>query len=152
MAALDSFRTINGSYGAVYENGEWLTNFNKMSAKVEIQKQELKLSGDRWVRHKVTGLKGTGTISGFKVTSRMTTLNQAVTLDNRAKTTRTELISKVDDPEAFGFERIRLKNVIFDVLQLVEWDAGAVCPEELAFTFEEWEPLDPIANVYENRG
>jgi len=152
MAALDSFRTINGSYGAVYENGEWLTNFNKMTAQVEMQKKELQLSGDRWVRHKVTGLKGTGTISGFKVTSRMTTLNQAVTLNNRAVTTRTELISKIDDPEAFGFERIRLKNVIFDRLQLVEWEAGTVCPEELAFTFEEWEPLDPIANVFENRG
>ncbi len=152
MAALDSFRTINGSHGAVYENGEWLTNFNKMSAQVEIQKQELKLSGDRWVRHKVTGLKGTGTVTGLKVTSRMTQLNQDVTLDNRAVTTRTELISKIDDPEAFGYERIRLKNVIFDRLQLVEWEAGTVCPEELAFTFEEWEPMDPIEHVYENRG
>jgi len=152
MAALDSFRTVNGSYGSVYENGEWLTNYYKMTAQVEIQKQELKLSGDRWIRHKVTGLKGTGTVTGLKVTSRMTALNKDVTLDNRAKTTRTELISKLDDPEAFGFERIRLKNVIFDRLQLVEWEAGTVCPEEIAFTFEEWEPLDLIANVFENRG
>jgi hypothetical protein len=152
MAALDSFRTINGTYGSVYEDGEWLTNFNKMTAQVEIQKSELKLSGDRWIRHKVTGLKGTGTITGLKVTSRMTQLNQDVTLDNRAKTTRTELISKIDDPEAFGAERIRLKNVIFDRLHLAEWEAGVVIPEELAFTFEEWEPLDPIEHVYENRG
>ncbi len=142
--ALDASRVINGTFGSVWMDGAWLTNFNHLEASVEVQKAELKLSGDRWTRHKVTGLSGTGTVSGFKVTSDLITLTAPLG-DNARGSVKTELISKLADPEGYGHERIRLKNVMFDKIQLANWTAGENVTEEWSFTFEEFELLDPIA-------
>ncbi|RYD01642.1 phage portal protein [Desulforamulus aquiferis] len=132
--ALDASRVIHGSYGQVFINGVWQTHINHLEAKVAMQKKELNLSGDDWVRHKKGPKKGSGTMSGFKVTSAM--LQQGFD--------KFEIVSKLADPEAYGFERVRLKNVMADELQLANWTAGEEVTEEVAFTFEGYELLDPI--------
>lgn len=132
--ALDASRTILGTYGQIFIDGVWQTNLNHLEANVEIQKRELNLSGDPWVRHKKGPMKGTGTMSGFKVTSDMI----------RRGFQKFEIISKLADPEAYGYERIRLMNVMPDRLQLANWTAGEEVTEEIPFTFEEYELLDPI--------
>ncbi|OPY64080.1 MAG: Phage-like element PBSX protein XkdM [Pelotomaculum sp. PtaU1.Bin065] len=132
--ALDPSRVIYGSYGQIYIDGEWQTNFNHLEAKVAQNKIELNLSGDGWVRHKRGSKKGTGTLSGFKVTSTMIQNGFA----------KFEIVSKLDDPEAYGFERIRLKNVMPDELQLANWTAGEEVKEDVPFTFEEYELQDAI--------
>lgn len=131
---LDASRTILGNYGYIFLNGVWQTNLNHLEANVETQKKELNLSGDPWVRHKKGPLKGTGTMSGFKVTSDMI----------RNGFAKTEIISKLDDPEAYGFERVRLMNVMPDKIQLANWTSGDEVTEEIPFTFEGYELLDPI--------
>jgi len=143
MAGIDSINVINGHYGGIYHEGTWLANFNKAKAKVDIQKAEMKLSGDRWVHHKVLSLKGTGSISGYKVKSSLIKFNAPVA-DSGNKSVRTELVYKLNDPEAFGTERIRLINVMFDDISLADWEAGKEVTEEWAFTFEGFELLDPI--------
>lgn len=142
--ALDASRVINGSFGEVYVDGAWATNFNHLEANVEIQKAEIRPSGDRWVHHKVTGLKGTGTISGFKVTSDLISLNDPIR-DNTKGAVKTEIVSKLADPEAWGYERIRLKNVMFDRISLANWTTGEVVNEEWPFTFEDYELVDKIS-------
>ena len=131
---LDASRTILGTYGQVFIDGAWQTNLNHLEANVEVQKRELNLSGDPWVRHKKGLLKGTGTMSGFKVTSAMI----------QRGFQKFEVISKLDDPEAYGYERIRLMNVMPDRLQLANFTAGEEVLEEVPFTFEDYELLDPI--------
>ena len=66
--AIDGVRVVNGTFGYIYKEGKWLSQYNKANSKVEIQKAELKVAGDRWTRHKVLGLKGTGSVGGYKVT------------------------------------------------------------------------------------
>lgn len=131
---LDASRVILGTYGQVFLGGVWQTNLNHLEANVETQKKELNLSGDNWVRHKKGPLKGTGTMSGFKVTSDMI----------RNGFAKTEIISKLDDPEAYGHERVRIMNVMPDKIQLANWTAGNEVTEEIPFTFEGYELLDPI--------
>jgi hypothetical protein len=132
--AMDASRTILGTYGYIYIDGVWQSNLNHMEARVEMQKRELQLSGDRWIRHKKGPLKGTGTMSGFKVTSDMI----------RREFNKFEIISKLDDPEAYGFERIRLMNVMPDRIELANFKSGEEVTEEIPFTFEDYELLDPI--------
>jgi hypothetical protein len=132
--ALNASRVILGTYGQVFIDGQWETNFNHLEATVENQKRELNLAGDPWVRFKRGPLRGSGTISGFKVTSRMI----------QRGFQKFEIISKLADPEAYGFERIRLTNVMVDNLQLANWTAGEEVAEEIPFTFEGYELLDPI--------
>ena len=141
--SLDIERVANGSYGELWEDGEWQDNVNSLTADVEISKSALNVSGTRWQKHKVTGLNGTGTASGYKVTSKMIQQNLWAASD-RGVPTKTELISKLADPEAFGHERIRLMNVKWDSVQLANWTAGQEVEEETPFTFEGFELLDPI--------
>lgn len=132
--ALDSTRVIKGTYGKLFIDGEWQTNINSLEATVANNKSELNLSGDPWVRHKKGSLKGTGTMSGYKVTSDM--LQRGFN--------KFDVISKLDDPEAYGAEKIRLKNVMLDEIQLANWTAGEDVTEETPFTFEGYELLNPI--------
>ncbi|RDY70323.1 phage portal protein [Halobacillus trueperi] len=141
--ALDAERVVNGSFGELWENGEWQDNINSTTANVEISKNALNLSGRRWQSHKVVSLNGTGTASGYKVTSKMVQQNRWAE-GERGVPVKTELISKLDDPEAFGHERIRLKNVKWDQITLANWTAGQEVEEETPFTFEGFELLDPI--------
>lgn len=143
MPGFEPSNTIDGHYGQIFHEGAWLTNFNKAEANIEIQKEELKLSGDRWTHHKVVGLKGTGSISGYKVTSALIQFNLPVA-NSRNKSVRTELVYKLDDPEAVSMERIRLLNVMFDSIPLANWEAGKTITEDWKFTFSGVELLDPI--------
>jgi hypothetical protein len=140
---LDSSRTINGSFGECWHEGNWLTNFYKGSAEVEITKSDIKKSGSRWMGKKITGLAGTGTITGYRITSELMESVSSIADDSKAGY-KTELIFKLDDPEAFGAERVRLKNVSFDKIPLVNYEVGTVIEDEWAFTFEGYELLDLI--------
>jgi hypothetical protein len=141
--ALDATRTINGSYGEVWHEGVWLTNVQSAEATVDVNKEEVKRSGTRWVAHKVTGLKGSGTITGYKVTSDFIKLIGSIAAD-RGTPYVTELILKLDDPEAFGAERIRLKGVQFDKIPLGKFEVDKIVEEELPFTFVGFDLLDEI--------
>jgi hypothetical protein len=140
---LDASRTINGTYGYVYHNGEWLTNIRQCQLNVDIEKEEIKRAGTRWTAHKVVGLSGKGTISGYKVTSEMIRLISQVA-DDTKKAFTTELITKLADPEAYGYERIRVKGVQFDNIPLANFEVGSIVEEELNFTFTGYEFLDAI--------
>lgn len=135
--SLDASRVILGTFGQVFIGGVWQTNLNHLEATVEVSKRELNLSGDSWTRHKKGPLKGTGTKSGFKVTSDMIVRGFS----------KYEIISKLDDPEAYGFERIKLLNCMPDSIKLANWTAGEEVTEEIPFTFEGYELLDPIVST-----
>lgn len=134
---LDPSRAISGSFGQIFIDGIWQSNLNHLEATVENSKIELHLPNTPWIKHKNGPLKGTGTMSGYKVTSQMI----------QRGFSKYEIIAKLDDPEAYGHERIRLKNVSSDRLNLANWTAGEVVNEETPFTFEGYELLDPILPI-----
>ena len=140
---MDATRAINGSFGTVWHEGEWQTNVQSAEALVEIGKQEMNLSGTRWVGHKVMSLTGTGNIKGYKLTSKFIKTIGSVAKDT-GKPYVTELIYKLADPEAFGAERIRLKGVQFDRIPLSSFEVNSLVEEELPFTFSGYELLDEI--------
>ena len=141
--SFDSIHAVVGTFGYIYKEGKWLSQYNKAKASVDIGKAEIKPAGDRWVRHKVISLKGTGSISGYKVTDELLQ-EVGVVAHSDKPSMRTELIFKLDDPEAFGAERIRLMNVMFDKIDLANWEHSKEIEEEWPFTFEGYELLDPI--------
>jgi hypothetical protein len=140
---LDATRVINGSYGEAWEDGNWLTNIQSAEATVEINKEEILRAGTRWVGQKVTTLKGSGNIKGYKITSDFIKKIGSVASD-RGKPYVTELILKLGDPESWGAERIRLKGVQYDQIPLGKWELGAIVEEELPFTFTGYDLLDEI--------
>jgi hypothetical protein len=141
--ALDATRTINGSYGEVWHDGIWQTNIQSAEAVVDIDKEEIKRSGTRWTGHKVTSLKGSGNIKGYKITSDFIQLIGSVASD-RSKPYVTSIILKLADPEAYGAERVMLKGVQFDQIPLSKFEVGSLVEEELPFTFSGYDLLDKI--------
>lgn len=131
---LDPSRVIMGTYGQIFIDGNWQSNLNHLEATVEVDKRELNLVGTEWSTFKPGRKKGTGTMSGYKVTSEM--INRGFK--------KFEIISKLDDPEAYGHERIRISGCMADRIQLANWTAGEEVAEEVPFTFESYELLDPI--------
>ncbi len=131
---LDASKVILGTYGQLHIDGVWQSHINKLEASVEIEKRELNLTGTDWKVHKNGAKKGTGTMSGYKVTSDMI----------RRGFQKFDIISKLDDPESYGHERVRLIRCMPDKIQLANWTAGEEVAEETTFTFEGYELLDPI--------
>lgn len=139
--ALDETKVINGQYGELWHEGAWCTNVTAVEANVEITKEEIQRAGTRWVGHKSTALTGSGTVTGYKVTSVWVERIGQIAND-RNKSFVTELIVKLDDPEAWGAYRVRLKNVTFDNIPLINYEVGSLVEEELNFTFTGFDILD----------
>lgn len=131
---LDASRTIHSMHAKVLMDGVEQTNVSECTAKVTLDKKEINVVGDDWTRYKRGTKKGTGTFKGFHVTSAM--------IERDFK--RFELISALEDPEAYGFERIRLKNCMADEVNLIDLKVGDLVMEESNFTFEGYELLDAI--------
>ncbi|BAH06773.1 phage tail tube protein [Clostridium kluyveri] len=131
---LEAGRAIHGRFGEVLVDGVKQTNLQECTADVEPDIKELNLLGADWVQYKSGIKKGTGTMKGYKVTSDM--------IERGFK--RFEIITKLDDPEAYGYESIRLKNCMATKLQLINLKAGDLVEEETPFNFSGYELLDKI--------
>lgn len=131
---LDPSRVIMGTFGQIFIEGNWQSNLNHLEAAVEVDKRELNLVGTDYTVYKLGRKKGTGTMSGYKVTSEM--------IERGFE--RFNIIHKLADPDSYGFERIQLSGCIVDKVQLANWTAGEEVQEETAFTFESYTLLDPI--------
>lgn len=127
-------RAFFGSFSKLIMNGQWQTNMSHVEAEVGMDKGELNVMGSNWTRHKKGQKSGTGSMSGYKVTSQM--IEQGFE--------RFELIITLEDPEAYGHERIRLMNCMADAIQLANVTAGELVEEETSFTFEGYELLDAV--------
>lgn len=141
--ALDESRVINGSYGEVWSNGKWLTNVTQAEAVIEFNKEEVLRAGTRWTGHKMTSINGSGTITGYKVSTRWIEAQLDV-LTDRGKPFVTELTFKLDDPESFGAMRAQLTGVMFDKIDIANYEVGSLVEEELPFTFTGFKLLDKI--------
>lgn len=131
---IDGSRTIHSSNAKIFIDGEWQTNLTEVTAEVEMDKKELNFIGDDWTHYKKGNKKGTGSITGYKVTSEM--------IERGFK--KFEIIQALEDPEAYGYERIRLKNCMADKLSLINVKANETIEEETPFTYVGYELLDPI--------
>lgn len=144
MAALDATRVLSGAYGKVVDaDGNWLSNVYSCEASIEIGFEDIKVAGTRWIGNKVLSLKGSGTIGSYMVTSEWIEKMAQVT-DDKSSAFTTELVVSIDDPEAFGAYRVRLKNVTFDNIPVISYEVGSIVEQELTFLFSGYEVIQPL--------
>ncbi len=91
---------------------------------------------------KVTGISGSGTLKLNKVSSYF--INKIAANLKEGKATRATIISKLEDPEALGAERIALNNCVFTELTLADWEAAKLGEESIPFTFSSFDILESI--------
>lgn len=143
---LDAGRTMNGSFGRILnENGQELTQYNNFSLKIAEEFSDIKVLGTRLTKHKLTGESIEGSISGYRVTS---DLIRAI-LENPTRTFT--FITDLDDPEAYGHERVRVRGVKFSSNPLINFKAGEVCEQEIPFVCDSYpELLDAVVQTGAN--
>lgn len=138
----DSKRAINGTYGEVWLEGELVREATGLKADIALEFIDVPMCGDLAKHQKVSGMSGNGSITMTKVNSRM-----AIKLSDmlkKGKTPTFTIISKLADPDAYGAERVVLKNCQFSTLTLADWTSGQVGSITQNFTFTSWDYLDII--------
>lgn len=142
MNKIQGNRVIAGTFGEVWVDGELVAECYKCQAKVTVNKDDIKLCGQMAVDKKITRTAGTGSLGMYKVNSRMAKLvGEKI---KQGHDPRFKVISKLDDPDAYGAERVVLKGVSMDDLTLADWEAGVAGKVEAPFTFTDYEFLDEI--------
>lgn len=131
---LDASRVCSGTYGKVYIDGEWQTQVSECTFDVEVDMKEILTCGSEWTGHKAGAKKGSGSIKEYKVTSDM--------IERGFR--KFEVISELDDPEAYGYERIRFKNVRVTKISLVNFKPGDIIENETPVVYDGYELLDKI--------
>lgn len=138
-------KTINGTFGELWVNDDYMAEVTGLEAKVTLEKTEVNQTGSLAKGYKITGIDCKGTIKLNKVTSYFINLLSENT--KAGKTTSCTIISKLADPDASGVERIKLTGCTFDELSLANWEAKKLGEESIPFSFTGWEILDKIDKI-----
>lgn len=135
-------RVVSGTFGEVWLDGTYLPQATSLEAKASLEKTEVNQCRTLGKGYKITGLDGKGTLKMNKIDSTFLNLLSEDT-QNYTSTSHT-LISKLDDPDAFGAERVQINDVVFDEITLADWELKKLGEESIGFTFTSWELLDTI--------
>lgn len=119
-----------------------MTETTALQAKMKFDTAEVTQARTLKKGYKVTGISGSGTVKLNKVTSYW--LKRAAQAIKEGKAIRGTIISNLDDPEAFGGERVRLKDCIFTEIPIADWEAGKLGEESIPFNFSDFDVLDAI--------
>jgi hypothetical protein len=135
-------RIMSGTWGEVWLDSDYVSESYGLQAKMSMTKEDVNLCGQMAVDKKVNSISYTGSIKLHKVNSRM-----VIAIGDKIKKgmdPRFTLISKLDDPDAYGAERVVLRNVSFDDLTLADWEVAKKGTVEAPFTFTDYEYLDKV--------
>ena len=141
--AVETKRICNGTFGEIWLDGDYVAEIKKAQAKVVFNKEEIKQCGVFITDIKVVGCKGTGSLTMFKVNTRMG--RKIADMVSKKQDLRFTVVSKLADPDAYGAERVSLSGVQFDDLTLFDWEAQTPGEVEAPFIFTGYEYLDQIA-------
>lgn len=135
-------RVINGTFGEVWVDNDYMAEATALEAKMKLDTSEVNMTGTLKKGYKVTGISGSGTLKLNKVTSYF--INKISENLKAGKATRATIITNLEDPEAFGAERIALNDCIFTELALADWESGKLGEESIPFNFSDFEVLESI--------
>lgn len=134
-------RVISGLYGEVWMDGEKIAECTACQGKVNKDKETVVLCGQFMADKKAVSASGTGSLTLHKVDSGFLIKQKDV---QDGVDCRYTVVSKLQDPDAYGAERVAFYNVSFDDLTLADWTAAKLGEVTTPFTFTRYELLDII--------
>ena len=142
MKKIASNRVINGTWGEVWLDDDYLCEVESCTAEVDITYTDVPRCRHLVSGKKMTKLEGKTTVKLHHVRS-----NIAKKVSDKIKNGETpsyKIISKLEDPDALGAERVVLYDCKPDKAILLDWEAEKLGEESYTFTFEDWDFLDYI--------
>lgn len=142
MNKISGNRIISGTHGKVFIDGVCIAECSACQAKITANKDTVQMAGNMMQDTKVSSVKGTGSLTLYKVFSRFAEYAKSIL---EGKDLRATIISAVEDPDAYGFERVMLLDVSFDEYALQNWETGKAQSDTVPFTFGGYQNVDTIA-------
>lgn len=137
--------TINGTFGELRDadTNQWLVNVQEVDGRLRVDRQDIRVAGQRGTGYKAMGVSGEGTLRMYKVTDQFLLSVSKLHQNNRGRMDVYNLVLKLDDPEALGVERIRLGRVKLWEINF-GYNVNTIQEESIPFTFEIFEIMDAI--------
>lgn len=127
---------IMGTYGSLWWDGIQILEIESFEARVKIDRESQNFAGDLSEDSKIKSMKGEGKLKVKHVFTRgVKALLQAY---NKGEDPRSQLIGKLQDPDAVGkqSERVIIDGVWFNELTLIEFEIGKAGSREFPFGFK----------------
>lgn len=141
--AIKAEEVINGSWGEVWHNNDYLGEVKGIEIKLNIDYEDVNTVRNLSTGSKMLGYSGTGVLKLHKVTSRFN-MSMLEALE-QGKQLYSNITTKLADPNARGEERYTISNVVFEELTIANFEAKTALEEEIPFRFEKVKPIDQIA-------
>lgn len=138
---MDGFRVISGTHGALWEDGNTRADVSAFQVKVAKNKSSLNFCGQMAEDSKVTGIKITGSMTLHKIYTRGSDDVEQVQAGHDLRKT---LVGALNDPDAYGAERIAVYGVSYDEVTVMDWAAAKEGSITVPFTATRVEYLDKI--------
>ena len=135
-------RVINGTFGKVWIDNDFMSYAIGLEVKVKFDTAEVRMAGTLKKGTKITGISGNGTVKLNKVTSYA--IKKVYENIKAGKATRLTITTSLEDPEAFGAERIAIHDCVVTELTLADWEAAKLGEESIPFSFSDFEVLESI--------
>ena len=142
MKKFESNRVINGTWGELWVDDEYIGEVMSCKGEVSISYTDISMIGSLTAGKKLSKLEGKGSIKLHHV---RTNISKAISDKvKRGQTPDFKIIAKLAVPDALGAERVVFYHCKFDKAILMDWEVQKNTEESYSFTFEDWDFLDDI--------
>jgi hypothetical protein len=146
MNAYNPEKVLNGSWGELWIDSDYIAQVTAFEATLSLEKADVIQTRTLSKGQKVIGTEGKGNVTLNKVTSYFHNRVGAYIRQGKNPPAAT-IISKVDDPDAFGAEHVRILGVQFDEIAVANWEGKKLGEEKVPFTFSSYEPISLIPDA-----
>lgn len=139
---MDKNKIIRGSFGAVWFDGQEVGSVKSFEAKITLDYEDVDIMGDLGKHKRYMGYSGEGTMTLHKIDSSIAKLiGDAIRNGNMPDFT---IVAKLDDPSAYGAERVELTGVTINELMALKFENKALREEEVPFSFSHYRFIELI--------
>lgn len=138
--SMEAQQVMSGTEGEVWIDSHYMAQVTAFQASVNLIKQEVNQVKKRGKQYKITGWEGKGKIKMNHISSFM--IDKMADNIKNGKQTVCTIISKIEDPNAIGAERVCIRDATFDKLTLMDWEAKKLTEDSYDFTFTDFDILD----------
>lgn len=142
MNGMRAEQVINGTWGEIWYDGEYMAELISCKAEVGYKKTAVTQVKKMVDGQKITGLEPKGEFKLHHVNS--TVMKKEQDAIKKGKTPTHTIISNVSDPDALGAERVAYYNCVLDKMILADFEAGKLGERSYGFTFDDWDPQQTI--------
>lgn len=139
MSVENASRVMNGTWGALWENGSEIAEVTAFQVKVTKTKSAINQCGLMAEDSKVTSIKYSGSMTLNKVYTRGADDLESIV---QGLDVRKTLVGELADPDAVGAERIACYGVSYDEQTLADWAAAKAGTLTIPFTCTRVKHLD----------